>query len=101
MHHRRYVTLLRIACQVPPTDTRRIAKRLISAVRWAYCRRVANFGEDDQSEVRTIHLPRTRVNGLLSSARRGEALRGESSILYLQMEPLFAHLPVRCPTLQR
>ena len=28
----------------------------------------------------------------LSRARRGEALRREPSILYLQMEPLFAHV---------
>jgi hypothetical protein len=33
---------------------------------------------------------RTWLNGPLSRARRGEALRRKSSILYLQMEPLFA-----------
>src|SRR5215204_5293158 len=41
---------------------------------------------------RTVSLG-TLVNGPLSRARRGEALRRESSILYLQMEPLFALSP--------
>src|SRR5215203_3201915 len=43
-----------------------------------------------QGEFRRTLLPRTRVNGPLSCARRGEALRRESSMLCLQMEPLFA-----------
>jgi hypothetical protein len=34
--------------------------------------------------------PRTWLNGPLSRARSGEALRRESSISYLQIEPLFA-----------
>jgi hypothetical protein len=41
-------------------------------------------------ELRRIFLPYTWLNRPLSRARRGEALRRESSILYLQMEPLFA-----------
>src|SRR5215212_170894 len=53
-----------------------------------------NFLELSQGEVRRVYLPRTRVNGPLSRARSGEALRRKSSILYLQMEPLFA--PVLC-----
>jgi hypothetical protein len=43
-----------------------------------------------QAELRRIHLPHTWLNGPLSRAQRGEALSRESSILYLQMEPLFA-----------
>jgi hypothetical protein len=45
------------------------------------------------AEFLRIYLPRTRVNGPLSSAQRGEALRRKPSILFLQMEPLFALSP--------
>ena len=45
---------------------------------------------DSNSQLPRISLPRTRVDGPLSRARRGEALRRKSSILYLQMEPLLA-----------
>jgi hypothetical protein len=48
------------------------------------------------------HLPRTRVNGPVSRAQRGEALRRKSSISYLQMEPSFAPVSLQgSPTLQR
>ena len=61
-----------------------------------------NFLELRKGEVRREHLPRTRVHGLLSSVRRGEALSRESNILYLQMEPLFAPVSLRGGrTLQR
>src|SRR5918999_424835 len=40
-----------------------------------------------QGEFRRTLLPRTRLNEPLSRARRGEALRRKSNILYLQMEP--------------
>src|SRR5215212_6056853 len=52
------------------------------------------------SEVPRIHLPHTWLNRPLCRARRGAALRRESSILFLQMEPLFALCPcgVSLPT---
>ena len=59
MHHRRYVTLLRAACQGRAPATGRIAQMTDLRCYVAYCRQAENFGEHDQSEVRRISLPRT------------------------------------------